>query len=186
MKTNAPRPWFSDVAPAHCEIPCIETQMFRNAMRQLAGAVTVVTSLDDEEPCGLTATAVCSLSAEPPRILCCVNLSGRTFQAISKSRKLGINILHTGHLELAKQFAGQGEKTFDASCWAPAATGAPILLSAIVAFDCAVAEMFVMPTHALIVGEIRNITYQDDKPAPLIYHDGCFKTFLTTNREAVD
>jgi flavin reductase (DIM6/NTAB) family NADH-FMN oxidoreductase RutF len=171
------RPWFGALAEQaeNSEQPGVDG--FRLAMRQLAGAVTLVTSQDESGPCGLTATAVCSLSAEPPRILCCINLGGRTYQAICKSRYLAINVLHAEQVGLANDFAGRADKPFAAEQWTHAATGAPILREALVSFDCAVAEMFVMPTHALIVGEIRHIAYKDCPANPLIYQHGNFLTF---------
>ncbi|MGF7111578.1 flavin reductase (DIM6/NTAB) family NADH-FMN oxidoreductase RutF [Pseudomonas laurylsulfatiphila] len=171
------RPWFGGLAlnGENNEQPGIEE--FRLAMRQLAGAVTLVTSQDESGPCGLTATAVCSMSAEPPRILCCINLGGRTYQAICKSRYLAINVLQGEQVGFANDFASRSEKTFDTNHWTHAATGAPILREALVSFDCAVAEMFVMPTHALIVGEIRHIAYKECPTNPLIYQNGEFLTF---------
>ncbi|MNY62062.1 NADH:FAD oxidoreductase [compost metagenome] len=78
-------------------------------------------------------------------------------------------------------FAGREEKPFASERWTHAATGAPILREALVSFDCAVAEMFVMPTHALIVGEIRHISYLDRPAAPLAYQNGQFMTFGATS-----
>ena len=46
---------------------------FKEGMRQLAAGVTIVTTAVGERRNGLTATAVCSLSAEPPMLLACVN-----------------------------------------------------------------------------------------------------------------
>lgn len=177
MTRTSIRPWFDSVAPPCASAEPVGLDGFRSAMRQLAGAVTIVTSSDEQGACGLTATAVCSLSADPPRILCCVNLTGRTFQVIGQSRRLAINVLQAGQLDLAMAFAGREEKRFDPERWSHAATGAPILREALVSFDCAVAEMFVMPTHALIVGEIRHISYLDRPAEPLAYQNGNFLTF---------
>jgi len=177
MTTTSIRPWFHSVAPLRESTEPVGLDDFRGAMRQLAGAVTIVTSSDEQGACGLTATAVCSLSADPPRILCCINLTGRTFQVIAQSRRLAINVLQAAQLDLATVFAGREQKPFDAERWTHAATGAPILREALVSFDCAVAEMFVMPTHALIVGEIRHISYLDRPAEPLAYHNGQFMTF---------
>ncbi|WP_431480618.1 flavin reductase family protein [Pseudomonas thivervalensis] len=181
MTSTSIRPWFDSVAPPCASARPVGVDGFRGAMRQLAGAVTIVTSSDEQGACGLTATAVCSLSADPPRILCCVNLAGRTFQVIGQSRRLAINVLQAGQMDLAMAFAGREEKTFDSEHWTHAATGAPILREALVSFDCAVAEMFVMPTHALIVGEIRHISYLDRLATPLAYQNGQYMTFAATS-----
>ena len=48
---------------------------FRLAMRRLAASVTVLTIMRDGRPLGMAATAVCSLSFDPPSILACINRS---------------------------------------------------------------------------------------------------------------
>ena len=79
----------------------VHVDEFKNAMRYMAGAVTIVTTGDKEDRRGLTATAICSLSADPPRILACINRGGLTHEMIVKSRRLGINLLTCFHRELA-------------------------------------------------------------------------------------
>lgn len=146
---------------------------FRNGMRRLAGAVTVVTTRAGDERLGLTATAVCSLSATPPRILACVNIGGRSFRAISESRCMAINVLGVRHEAIAKAFAGSVVDPFLGAEWTQASTGAPLLVDSLVSFDCEVAEMFVTKSHAVVIGEIRHIACGDERDA-LLYMDGQF------------
>ncbi|WP_299452255.1 flavin reductase family protein [uncultured Pigmentiphaga sp.] len=42
-------------------------------MRRIPSAVAIASTSYDRERRGLTATAVCSVSAEPPQLLACVN-----------------------------------------------------------------------------------------------------------------
>ena len=74
---------------------------FRQGMRRLGGAVSIVTAANGEAWAGLTATAVTSLSAEPPRLLACVNQQGATYDTLSKGRKMAINVLGVKHKALA-------------------------------------------------------------------------------------
>ena len=46
---------------------------FKEGMRHLAASVTVITVDHNGKKDGLTATATCSVSAEPPQLLVCVN-----------------------------------------------------------------------------------------------------------------
>ena len=48
-------------------------QLFRLAMRRFPAAVTIVTTRYQGEDVGMTATAVTSLSMDPPSLLLCVN-----------------------------------------------------------------------------------------------------------------
>ncbi|WP_412459867.1 flavin reductase family protein [Pseudomonas sp. SC11] len=151
---------------------------FRQAMRGLVGAVNVVTTMHQGERFGLTATAVCSVSADPPRILACVNVTGRTFRALLDSRRMAINVLARDQQEIAQAFAkfsGEQDDPFAAGTWRAGHTGAPLLENALVSFDCVVAEFFVTPSHAILIGEIREIHVADQR-APLMYFDGVFGT----------
>ena len=51
----------------------IDAAAFKKGMRHLAASVTLITTRYGDLRGGLTATAVCSVSAEPPQILVCVN-----------------------------------------------------------------------------------------------------------------
>ncbi len=157
----------------------VEIDEFKNAMRYMAGAVTIVTTGDDEDRRGLTATAVCSLSADPPRILACVNRGGLTHDMIVKSRRLGINLLTCSHRDLAMRFAGMTDigdvDRFGEGDWERMSTGAPILSDALVAFDCTVDVAIDVGSHAIIVADIVGIT-ELNRAEPLIYAESDFKT----------
>ncbi|MBO6538301.1 MAG: flavin reductase family protein [Rhizobiaceae bacterium] len=152
---------------------------FKQAMRYLAGAVTIVTTGSGAERRGLTATAVCSLSADPPRVIACINRNGTTYEMISKSRKLGINILSAGHQSLAMRFAGMKDigdvDRFDEGRWRTLTTGAPILDDALTAFDCTLNVAIDVGSHAIIVAEIVDIK-NNSGGEPLLYMESAFKT----------
>lgn len=163
---------------------------FRLAMRRLVGAVSIVTTLDGDSPAGLTATAVTSFSAEPARLLACINLKGTSFRAIAESRRMAINLLAHHHADLAKQFGGapvSHEERFGlahpSSKWGTLTTGAPVLLDALAVFDCVVDEMMVAHSHAVMIGEIKAVLLSPRNPAPLLYADGQFTTLKTHNEE---
>ena len=159
---------------------CLPPGDFRLAMRRLAGAVCIVATTDGQRPTGLTATAVTSLSAEPARLLTCINLKGSTFRSITDSRRMSVNLLTTHHTDLATRFGGAGpagaSELFEPTLWDTLATGAPILREALVAFDCVVDEMMVAHSHAVMIGEIKAVQMHPGGHAPLLYADGRYTT----------
>jgi flavin reductase (NADH) len=157
---------------------------FRAAMRRLAGHVHVVTTRLGDERAGLTATAVCSLTAQPPRVLACINLSGRSFQMIAESRVMAVNVLGAEHQALARRFAGAGgTDPFEGpERWTQAGTGAPLLADAQASFDCVVDQLLVTSTHAIVIGDIRHISHRDSGE-PLLYADG---QFISTTPLAIE
>lgn len=159
---------------------------FRLAMRRLVGAVSIVTTTDGEAPAGLTATAVTSFSAEPARLLACINLKGTTFRALAESRRMAVNLLAHRHAALARSFGGaplpHGER-FGAAAWGHLATGAPVLLDALAVFDCVVDEMMVAHSHAVVIGEIKAVLLHPTPGEPLLYADGHFTTLTPLRGE---
>ncbi|MDB5532328.1 MAG: flavin reductase family protein [Hyphomicrobiales bacterium] len=151
---------------------------FRAGMRLLAGGVTIVTSKFNGIEAGLTATAVCSLSATPPRLLACVNLYGAAYNAIAQSRLLTVNVLAHDQEELARCFAGQfGESSHDRfayGSWLRNGEAPPVLRDALVSFECFVSEMLVVQTHAVMLGDVQAVNV--GRPASaLLYADGDFR-----------
>ncbi len=157
----------------------IDSDQFKQAMRRLCGSVTIVTTQNGDEKAGLTATAVCSLSAEPPRLLACINRVGNTYRMIERSRSFCINVLAAGESDLASCFAGRASPTdsnrFSQGDWVNMASGTPALASALAAFDCRVSTILDTGSHAVIIGDIIDIRLGSED-VPLLYMNGQFST----------
>jgi len=131
---------------------------FRDAMSRFPGAVTAITTLDGDAPVGLIATAVCSLSAEPPSLIACVNRSSSTHDIILRSGFFAVNVLSGELSNVLEQFSTRrGAERFDGLTWTAGVTGAPLLAGAHLAFDCEVANVHDGFSHSIIVGTVRAI-----------------------------
>jgi flavin reductase (DIM6/NTAB) family NADH-FMN oxidoreductase RutF len=161
---------------------------FKSAMRLLAGGVTIVATSYEGETSGLTATAVCSLALSPARVLACVNHGGRTFELLSKSRIMSVNLLALGHEELARRFAArrasQGENRFVDSEWRTSLTGAPLLADALAALDCRVTDIMPLDTHAILVGVVEDIHFGPRRP-PLVHFEGGYTSLLAALADTI-
>ena len=78
----------------------VNAEQFKLGMRGLAAAVNIVTAAHAGHRYGMTATAVCSVSAEPPTVLACINKSTATHAAIVKSEAFCINVLRADDQDL--------------------------------------------------------------------------------------
>src|SRR5260221_14628000 len=116
----------------------IDPELFKAGMRQLASGVTIIATRLGDQRRGLTATAVCSVSADPPTLLCCVNRQSTPHDMIQAAGCFSINVLAVDDAELAARFAGgeSGESRFETGSWGKLGAGAPILESALASFDC--------------------------------------------------
>ena len=158
----------------------VDVQQFRAAMARFPGAVTIITARAGDERRGITATAVCSVSADPPSLLVCVNRGTGTCAAIDASGRFAVNLLADPLAPLALRFAGiggtTGEDKFAAGDWSADDTGLPLLSGALAAISCDVAEAMVSGSHRIFIGHIREIRQADG--APLVYERARFHRLM--------
>jgi flavin reductase len=140
----------------------VSRQEFRDAMARLGAAVNVVTTDGAAGRAGLTASAVCSVTDDPPTLLVCLNRSSRASALFKRNGVLCVNTLAAGQDALSDVFAGKGrmepEDRFASARWTRLATGAPVLEdAAVVSFDCRIAEIVEKGTHSVLFAEIEGI-----------------------------
>lgn len=161
-------------APDH---DTVSVERFKQGMRCLAAGVTIVTTVHDGVRSGLTATAVTSLSADPPQVLVCVNRSAGAHDLIHLGSRMCINVLSHSHRNLAARFAGEngvfGEDRFDVGRWTTLKTGAPVLQGALASFDCVVSERVQASTHTIFIGRVVDVCTRP-KAKPLVYASGTY------------
>jgi flavin reductase (DIM6/NTAB) family NADH-FMN oxidoreductase RutF len=152
-------------------VPTVE---YVAGMRRLAAGVSIVAARCDGVPAGLTATAVCSLTAEPPRLLACIHREADTHAAIVGSGLFTINLLTETHLALADRFGGRedvfGPARFALGSWRDGVTGMPVLADAAAVFECRVVDAIAAGTHEIFIGEVEAVALGTDA-APLLYWD---------------
>ena len=161
----------------------VDAQRFKEGMRRLVGAVCIVTLADEGCRAGLTATAVCSISAEPPRLLVCINRSVFAHGLVATGRPLCVNVLTAEQMDQAKRFAGMvegvaGEDRFASGSWALPSVGAPELTSALACFQCSIAEVLPAASHSIVICDVVGVGMAakatDAHAAALVYFDGRF------------
>ena len=152
------------------------TQAFKQAMRHVPTGVTVVTSLKDGEPRGITVNAFASVSADPPMLLICVNREARSYLYIAASKIFCVNVLAGNQRQIAENFAGKvRERQFDAVPYDTDATGAPVLRGTMAHFDCELAEEHHAGSHSILIGRV--VACRARAGSPLGYFDGGFHDF---------
>jgi len=151
----------------------VDGQQFRLGMRTLAGAVNIITTMHAGHRYGMTATAVCSASAEPPTVLACINKLAGTHDPVTKGKVFCVNVLRAEDWELSTLFSGAqtGEGRFRHGNWTRLSTGSPVLVDALVSFDCRVVKKVAHGTHSIFLGEVDQILI-GKKGKPLLYSDG--------------
>ena len=175
MKSTEEHPPLRLVTP--CVAPPQTEGGFREAMRELASGVCLITVGSGDARNGLTATSVSALSVDPPSLVVCVNRSASSFPLLAKTGSFGVNVLTADQRELAERFAGRtgaaGAERFSIGCWDESGD-APLLEDAAAALECDVIEILERNTHAIIIGQVRRSRVAR-RSAALIYWRGNFE-----------
>jgi flavin reductase (DIM6/NTAB) family NADH-FMN oxidoreductase RutF len=145
---------------------------FRDVIGHFASGVTIITATDGGQPVGTTASAVSSLSLEPPMLLACMNKASATGQAISVNGRFAVNILSERQAALAQRFATKAPDKFDGIAWVPSPAGMPFLDDALAHIDCRVTEATTGGTHSVFIAEVDVAAAHAG--APLAYFRGKF------------
>jgi 4-nitrophenol 2-monooxygenase / 4-nitrocatechol 4-monooxygenase, reductase component len=140
---------------------------YRQAIGRFATGVTVITARDGDRLAGMTASAVASLSLEPPMLLVCVSNRLPTHDALDRARRFGVNVLGERDDALALRFARPAEDKF-AGVRLTEKHGVPLLDRAIARFVCDVHERLPGGDHSIFTGLIRHCEHVPGR-RPLLY-----------------
>jgi flavin reductase (DIM6/NTAB) family NADH-FMN oxidoreductase RutF len=153
----------------------MDSSHYRALMRHQAGAVTVIAAGSGDARAGLTATAVASLSDNPPTILACIQRKAGAHDRIAAVKSFSVNVLASDQQEIAERFAGRqgtmGEARFEGFAWSTLKSGAPILVRALASLDCELIDRHEFTTHSIFIGRVLAGQFRAEAQ-PLLYFRG--------------
>lgn len=144
---------------------------FRNAMAQLGSAVSVITTDGPAGKYGFTASAVCSVTDQPPTLLVCMNRNSFANLHFKQNGKLCVNVLSSNHRDLSGVFANaalRSEQRFNHDSWQTLSTGAPVLGSAVANFDCEIDDFHEVGSHTVFYCQVKAVRV-GESPRGLVY-----------------
>jgi flavin reductase (DIM6/NTAB) family NADH-FMN oxidoreductase RutF len=157
-------------------------QGMRSAMRRLVASVVVVTARHDGVRYAMAASAVTSLSMDPPSLLLCVNKSASIYPILEAETDFCINVLSRSHepIAVASSGAQKGEGRFAVGDWRDDPdTDTPFLGDAQASLICAVDGIHYYGTHGIFIGRVKRVHLHGDV-YPLIYVDGRYSSVVET------
>jgi flavin reductase (DIM6/NTAB) family NADH-FMN oxidoreductase RutF len=158
----------------------ISADVFKQSMRLLAGGVCICTTASGSERLGLTMTAVCSLTLEPPTLVVCVNRDAGAHETMRTTKRLCINFLASEHVELAELFSSvsfKGPGRFDPAKWTDMASGMPALNDGLAALDCSIIQESSVGQHSVFICEVKAARLNPEKE-PLVHFNREFCELL--------
>jgi len=137
----------------------VDTKTFRDGMAMLGGAVTVITTDGPAGRFGFTATAVSSVTDEPPTLLVCMNRNSFAHPHFKENGVLCVNVLQSHHQGMSWDFANRdltSEERFAKHAWGVLNTGSPAFEEALVSFDCDIHDAHDMGSHTVFYCRVKD------------------------------
>ena len=161
----------------------VDQDVFRDVIGRFASGVTVITTTADGQDHGTTASAVSSLSMDPPMLLVCLNKTSDTQTAVLSSGVFAVNILAEDQGQIAYQFAKKGAAKFEGVPVTRGGTGVPLVRDALAHIECEVKETVTGGTHTVFLAQVQHAAGRDGPP--LTYFRGKFGRLESALEEAV-
>jgi flavin reductase (DIM6/NTAB) family NADH-FMN oxidoreductase RutF len=165
----------------------VASDVFRGAMRHLAGGVSVVTAGRARDITGMTVTSVSSLSVDPPTLIVSINRESSSWPLIKRYGFFGVNILTADQIDIAERFTGKGglkgADRFAGAEWITRASGVPLLVGALAAVDCEVEDIVERHSHAIVIGRVLDLQVST-RTAALAYWQGQYVA-IDQNEDAI-
>lgn len=164
----------------------VSAERFRDVLGCLAGGVCVIATREPEGRArGLTATAVCSVSLDPPLVLVCLDAGSSTHDAIIASGIFAVTFLGAPDSSIADRFASDTEDKFGGVPTREMATGAPILEAGLGYCDCVVVRAVTAGDHTVFIGRVEAADTSERAEgtvAPLLHYRGEYLLAAGTER----
>ncbi len=152
----------------------ISSDEFRAALSKFASGVTVVTTKDAEgNPYGITVSAFCSLSLEPPLVLVCIEKSAGSHNAFTESGVFVVNVLSEEQIAHSNRFAAPIPDKFNGIEYRAGIEGVPVLENVLANLECRLVNSHENGDHTIFVGQVEKTTLKDGKP--LLYFHGNYR-----------
>ncbi len=154
--------------------PAVDPDTFRATLGRFASGVTVLTAVDAEgRDHGMTVSAFCSLSLEPPLVLACVDRRAGMHDLFAEGTPFVVNVLAAGQEALSRRFAtGELGDRFAGVGYQRAAGGAALLDGVLAWLDCRVAARHDGGDHTVVVGAVGEAGVNDARRPLLYYRSG--------------
>ena len=148
-------------------------ERFKQAMGLYPATVNVISAQHEGQRQGMTATAVCSLTMDPPQILACVNKSTTSHECIVESGHFCVNVLERSQEDISNVFASPADpdkpdKYERGGTWKVGIHELPLLEDALANIQCQLSESIDTATHSIFIGTVLEVRFSPDAP-PLVY-----------------
>lgn len=149
----------------------VDAARFRTLLGRFATGVTVLTTRGaDGQPLGMTASAIASVSLDPPLVLVCVARDCDLHPALDGHAPFALSVLAADQEAMSRRFAADTSDRFAGVAYRATGGGLPVLDGVAAHIECAWHASFAAGDHTVFVGRVTGGDVSE-RP-PLIHYRG--------------
>jgi len=153
--------------------PTVEPASFRRVLGHLPTGVSVVTTMTQVGPAGMTVGSFTSISLDPPLVGFFATTTSQSLSQILQARQFAANVLADSQSAMSKAFASHRGR-FDAVSWHLSANGMPHLAGALAWVDCTVQSAIEIGDHTAVVAAVNSLEVVQQGGRPLVFFRGAY------------
>jgi flavin reductase (DIM6/NTAB) family NADH-FMN oxidoreductase RutF len=144
---------------------------FRSVLGRFPSGVTVVTTRGaDESDEGMTVSAFCSVSLEPPLVLICIEKTASVHDALTQAPAFVVNILSAKQEQIARRFSIVDIDRFEGVGFSRSVNGIAVIDEVLAVIECNRYALHDAGDHTIVIGEVE--AGRAEIGAPLLYYRG--------------
>lgn len=150
----------------------MDPDTFRAVLGRFASGVTVLTMRDAAgQDHGMTVSAFCSLSLEPPLVLACIDRSAEMHDMLAPGLHVVFNVLSAPQEALSRRFSElEGSRRFEGIGFSRDQRGAPVLDDVLAWLECELVTRYDGGDHGIFVARVQAAEWRELRP--LLYYRG--------------
>lgn len=153
--------------------PLDDPRAFRRALGQFATGVTVMATMTDDGPVGITVNSFAALSLDPPLISWSIRTESQNREIFARGGHFAVSVLAEDQIDACTIFGRPGFGQFETLPWTAGLQGDPVLDCAIAHFECTVEATFPGGDHEIIIGRVHR--YTRFTGTPLLFTQGQYR-----------
>lgn len=154
------------------DLPPVSPDELRQALRQFASGVTIVTTQHEGIRYGITVSAFASVTLDPPTVMVSINRASQLANMIQEAQAFAVHILAEDQEELSQRFSApiDADEKFGNLPVAEGVNGIPILNQTLAQFECVLDRTIQVGTHVVMFGKVVGTVSHPDPAWPLLYY----------------
>lgn len=148
---------------------------FRQVLGHLPTGVTVIASMFDGQPVGLSVGTFFSVSLDPPMVGFSAAVQSTSFPRVRAAGTFCASVLAEDQETVCRVFASSGADKFRGLGWRPAPeTGSPMVNDAVAWVDCTIDAVHEAGDHFVVIGNVHHLEVAREAN-PLVFHRGGYR-----------